>query len=297
VARTHSALQAFGLKLRQLREEAGLNGKQLAERLRWQPSKLSRVENGKQTVSPEDLAEWADGLGVSTPIRDGLLAELHDSRLEYATWKQQLAAGTFDRQHASLRREAGATSISVFESAIVPGLLQTPEYARHVLTGVVQTYGTTDDVDAGVRARIERQAALYDPTKRWRFLMTEAVLLYRLAPAQIMLAQLDRLTMLAGLDSVEIRIVPFTARYVIAPWNGCFIFDDDTIEVETISAELTITDPAEIVLYRRVYDAMWESGLAGNPLRELLQATAEVYRIDESARSRRRKPTDTDSSR
>jgi len=227
VARTHSALQAFGLKLRQLREEAGLNGKQLAERLRWQPSKLSRVENGKQTVSPEDLAEWADGLGVSTPIRDGLLAELHDSRLEYATWKQQLAAGTFDRQHASLRREAGATSISVFESAIVPGLLQTPEYARHVLTGVMQTYGTTDDVDAGVRARIERQAALYDPTKRWRFLMTEAVLLYRLAPAQIMLAQLDRLTMLAGLDSIEIRIVPFTARYVIAPWNGCFIFDDD----------------------------------------------------------------------
>jgi hypothetical protein len=90
----------------------------------------------------------------------------------------------------------------------VPGILQTPDYAREVLTRLVALRGLPDDVADGVRSRLRRQEALYDTSKHFRFLLSEAALRSRPCPLAVQLAQLDRLTALAGLDTVDIAVLP-----------------------------------------------------------------------------------------
>jgi transcriptional regulator with XRE-family HTH domain len=243
----YRARQQFGARLRRLREEAGLSGKQLAERLDWAPSKVSRLEHGKQTASSEDVTDWASAVSADH-LTDDLLADLRTVRFEYATWNRKLRRGTAPRQHASVTMEAAASTIHAFETALIPGLLQTADYARHILSNVVALRRIPNDIERGVRLRLRRQEALYDPTKHFRFLLTEAALRYQPCPASTLCGQLDRLHGLFGLDTVEIAILPFDTRLPIAPVNGFWIFDDAVVLVETLSAELTLRDPDDVLV-------------------------------------------------
>lgn len=250
----------------------------MAELLGWPPSKISKLENGQQTATASDVLAWAEAAGSDPGIADVLLAQLERARLEYAAWRQQLADGTGARQHSRLRAEAEVSLIRAFEPAVVPGLLQTPDYARHVLRGIVETYGVVDDVEEGVRVRLRRQQLLYDSQKRFRFLVAEPALYCQMAPREVMIAQIDRLLVAAGMETVELAIVPFSARYPVGPLNGYWIFDDDYVLVETLSAELTVTDPADVSLYTRIFDRMWAKAASGDAVRAALLRAARAYR-------------------
>jgi transcriptional regulator with XRE-family HTH domain len=245
-----------------LREAAGLNGKELARVLGWAASKVSRLETGKQTPTVSDVTAWARAMGASTDLLDDLLATLRSVRFEYAAWTRRMSQGTATRQHASAGLEAETTLIRAFEPAIVPGLLQTADYARHVLQNVVELRQIPDDVEHGVRLRIQRQQSLYDSSKRFRFLLTEAALRYRPCPTAVLRAQLDRIVMLAELSTVELAVLPFSARLPIAPSNGFWIFDNNLVLVETLSAELSLRDTEDISIYRKIFDRLWEQGLS-----------------------------------
>lgn len=278
MAKSHAALRAFGLQLRQTREGAGISGRRLAELLDWPQSKISKLENGQQAATPEDVEAWADATGPDE--RERLLAELGRARTEYSAWRQRLSEGTGARQLQRLRAEADVQLVRAFEPAVVPGLLQIPDYARAVLTGVVENYGVVDDVDEGVRHRMRRQEALYDISRIHRFLLYEAALYCRMAPPPVMRAQLDRLVSVSGLDSVELSIVPFTAAMPIGPLNGFWIFDDSYVLVETLGAELAISDPADVALYARIFDRSISVAVAGDQARGLLLRAASATRDD-----------------
>jgi len=128
-------------------------------------------------------------------------------------------------------RETTAATIRAFEADVVPGLLQTADYARHLLRRLVAFRGLPDDVERGVRARMVRQEVLYDPDKQLRFLLTEAALRYQPCPRATLRGQLDRLLAVFGLATVEVGILPFDLELPVVPSHGFWIFDDRLVLV------------------------------------------------------------------
>jgi transcriptional regulator with XRE-family HTH domain len=122
----YQARAEFGARLRRLRDEAGLNGKQLAGRLGWAASKVSRIETGKQTATPDDVTPWAEVTSAEQALVDDLLADLRTVRFEYATWTRQFRAGTAARQRVSVEIEGTATAMRALETTSYPGCSRPP---------------------------------------------------------------------------------------------------------------------------------------------------------------------------
>ncbi|WP_406304906.1 helix-turn-helix transcriptional regulator [Streptomyces sp. NBC_00885] len=232
MTKIHEAREALGQRLRELRRDASLNGKGLAEALGWPASKVSKIELGKQTPSEADISAWACACGAPDAA-SALTAALRNLETQYAEWRRQLRDGTKLRQQALAEVDATTRTIRAFENTWVPGLLQTPEYARCRLAEVVDLYGIVNDIDAGVQARMERQNALYQPGRRFHFVITEAVLRYGTAPRGVMAGQIDRLMSATSLPSVRLGIVPFGVRLPVSPLHGFWLFDNRIVMVET----------------------------------------------------------------
>ncbi|WP_316042215.1 helix-turn-helix transcriptional regulator [Nocardiopsis sp. CNR-923] len=94
-----TARVSLGVRLRELRSEAGLSGRELSARLGWHPSKVSKLEHGKQTASVEDLRSWARVCG-RVEAAEGLVAQRRSLETHCASWRRQLAAGHGPRQRA-----------------------------------------------------------------------------------------------------------------------------------------------------------------------------------------------------
>ncbi|MEU9210664.1 helix-turn-helix transcriptional regulator [Streptomyces sp. NPDC048415] len=263
------AREALGARLRELRTEAGLNGKEFAERLGWQRSKVSRLENGKQTATEADVEAWAHGAGQSDVVEE-LKRSLRGLEMAYRSWKRQLAAGHRAVQEGHVVQEAQAETIHLFESGIIPGVFQTPEYARGVLTDVSTRLGTPRDIEEGVRARMKRQEALYEPGHHFHALIWEGALhVVRCAP-EAMAAQLDRLGSLIGLDTVTLGVIPFGARTPFSPKHGFWIIDERLVIADTWNAELWLDAADDVAFYRKVWDLMRESAVFDHQAHRLI---------------------------
>lgn len=268
----HTGRAAFGRRLRVLRVEADLSGKELAQRLGWAPSKVSKLEHGQQAATAADVAAWAGAVGASAAVREGLLADLHSLRVDYATWRQQFRTGGYGRrQRASVALESAASLIRAYETDAVPGLLQTPQYARHLFARLAEFRKLATDVEEGVRARMHRQEVLYQPGKHFRFLVGEAALHHRVCPPAVLRGQLDRLVVLADLDTVELAVVPLDAALPNSPWHGFWIFDDTLVLVETLTAELSLRDVEDIETYSRFFESLWQVASHGQEAVALLR--------------------------
>lgn len=253
------AREALGARLRELRTEAGLNGKDIAARLSWQRSKVSRLENGRQTATEADIAAWADA--VNPAALGELQGRLRGLETSYRSWKRQLAAGHRAVQEANVLQEAEAETIHLFESGIIPGIFQTPEYARSVLTDVSDRLGTPRDIEDGVRARMKRQEALYQPGHAFHAIVWEGALhVARCTPAG-MAAQLDRLGGLIGVDTVTLGVIPFGVRTPFSPKHGFWIIDGRLVIADTWNAELWLDSPEDVAFYVKIWDLLRQSAV------------------------------------
>ncbi|MEU8472683.1 helix-turn-helix transcriptional regulator [Streptomyces sp. NPDC029006] len=257
------AREALGARLRELRTEAGLNGKEFPARLGWQRSKVSRLETGKQTASTADVEAWvraAEQPAVAAELQRTVHAML---RLETAhrSWKRQLAAGHRAVQEGHAVQEAQAETIHIFESGVIPGIFQTPDYARGVLTDVSNRLGTPRDIEEGVRARMKRQEAVYEPGRHFHVLVWEAALhVVRCAP-EAMAAQLNRLGGFIGLDTVTLGVIPLGARTPFSPKHGFWIIDERLVVADTWNAELWLDAADDVAYYRKLWNLMQESAV------------------------------------
>ena len=270
----HAARAALGKRLRELRRAAGLTGTQLAEVLSWTQSKVSKLETGRQTPSADDIRAWTRGTGAEARTEE-LLLELQVLEERHADWQRVLRPGLRRHQREILELDAKTRLFRVFESTVVPGLLQTPDYAKSQLAQGVVLHGAANDVNQAVQARMKRQEMLYREDKRFHFIITEAALRIRLVPRHVMLAQLDRLVSLSTLPNVRFGIIGFDARYAIGPWHGFWLRDDERVVVETYSAELTLVQPEEIDLYRKVFDHFASLARHGHLAREIIVRVAD----------------------
>lgn len=264
------ARAALGARLRALRRAAGLTGAQLAGALGWPTSKISKLENGRQTPSDADVAAWTAGTG-RPDAAEALLASLHTLEEQHAEWQRLLRGGLRPNQDTVAAREAGARVLRVFEPVVVPGLFQTAGYARARFSDAAAYVGApTADLEAAVEARMTRQELLYRADKRFHVLLTEATLRYRLCPPETMLGQLDRLIALAALPTVRLGVISFDTQSQVAPLHGFWIFDDVRVVVETYSAGLTLVQRPEVELYRRTFDMLAAGASYGWAAREII---------------------------
>lgn len=257
------ARKALGRRLRELRQQAtttegeprNLSGRKLAELLSWPPSKISKLENAQQTPSEQDIRAWATATNNEGET-DALLAALNTLEIQHAEWQRQFRAGLRPHQHEIAELDAKTHVFRVFEPSTIPGLLQTADYARARFAEGVVLFRTPNDIDQAVQTRLQRQELLHRRDRRFQFVLTEAALRYRRCAADVLLVQLDRLVSLSTLPNVKLGIIEFDTQYVIGPWHGFWLRDNDRVTIETFSAELNLAQPQEIELYGHVFEQL-----------------------------------------
>jgi transcriptional regulator with XRE-family HTH domain len=270
--------------LQQLREVAGLTTYQLAGRLGVSQSKVSKIENARVAVSVHDVGAWARATGASPERTTELIERAELALTEAVNWRSALREGLPVKQRQVGELERAATVVRLFQLAVIPGLLQTADYARRMFLG--HHPAGRPDIGAAVAARLERQAILYDETKRFEFIITEAVLRWRVGHVPMMLAQLDRIRSLATLPNVAVGIIPLAAE--VPDWHGhaftLFEFEDDEdanalVHVELLTSWTNVSDPDDVGAYREAFQRLREAAVFDEAAQALLAAIMDDLRI------------------
>lgn len=267
------AREALGARLRELRRRAGITGRDLARREGWHESKVSKIEYGRVKPSDADVRAYCRHTGAADQL-DDLLASVHNLDAAYMEYRRQHVAGLRQGQRRSIKLAEKADIVRIFQPHIIPGIVQTAEYAEAILRHAVGFYRLPDDVDEAVAARIERQHLLYRGHRRFHILIAEQALHNTVGDDAVMAGQLDRLLTVLGLPRVRIGILPADAELPMQVTNFV-MFDNQLVQVEALTAELSITQPREIALYGRAFDLLAQHAVYGNDARRLIARHAE----------------------
>lgn len=261
---------AFGDRLAALRTDAGLQAKDLAARLGWDASKVSKIERGRQMPTDADLVAWLGAVDATDEVIHQLRSGLRELRIMRDTWRRQLRAGHRVRQEQDARDERAAAVIRAVDVMAVPGLLQVADYARSILLSQGELLDVpTGDVDEAVRARMQRQQLLYEPGRRIEILVAESALATAVCSPAVMAAQLDRLLSVIGLPDVRFGVLP---QYVTLPHLlpvGFWIVDDQ-VYIEHVAGELRVDEPEQVALYNRLADRLWLAAVEGEAARTVI---------------------------
>lgn len=254
--------RALGQRLRELREAEGLSGSELARRLRWSQSRVSRIETARQSPTADDVREIARTLDLPDGITAELVATVSGLEREWTDYQTHLARGTVDRQAQVQRIESESRLILAFQPALVPGLLQTPDYTR----AIVSTEGLVSDeeeVTAIVELRTERQRLLDDASRSFTFLLTESALWNRYGSADVMRTQYERIRTAATRPNVRLGIVPRWAQLPAIPSTDFTVYDDALVTISTMTSEIVLRLPADIGRYRQIFERLSSCAVAG----------------------------------
>ncbi|GAA2587979.1 helix-turn-helix transcriptional regulator [Dactylosporangium fulvum] len=196
----------LGMELRRLREAAHVTIDQVAERLECSGSKISRIETGQTGVTPRDVRDMLDIYGVDPDYADQLLKIAREAR-QKGWW--QLYGDVLTGAYVGL--EAAADHIRSYEALVVPGLLQTEEYAQAMIHAARPDISATE-VEKRVRVRMGRQSLLTqdDPIDLW-VVLDEAVLRRPVGGGAVMRRQLEHLSLAASWPNVTLQVLPFAA--------------------------------------------------------------------------------------
>ncbi|MDI3408373.1 helix-turn-helix domain-containing protein [Streptomyces cavernicola] len=270
------AREALGERMRELRystTEGRLTGTQLAQRLGWAHSKVYKLENGQQTATIEDLRAWADAVQQPHAFQE-LASRLRGFESHIRSWRRQLAAGHRPAQDSWNAEVSRSTSIYAWEGSVIPGMLQTADYARHVFLKYAKQHGTTPDTEEAVHARLERQAWLRTPGNRLHVLVWQPALHALVCPPSVLKGQLDRLMAVIGLDTVELGVVPLAAPLDLPPANGFWVFDARLVITEDEHAELWLDNADSVATYLKVWRTMRKSAVFGAEAQKVISAVS-----------------------
>lgn len=274
----HQAREVLGTRLRDLRRDAGLTGRELAALAGWHSSKVSRIEYGKQNPSESDIRIWCNHTHSEPQIAD-LIASLRGIEALWVEWRKQLGTGTRRRQKTSVTLAEQTKLFRIYDPTVIYGMFQTAEYAREIMMYGVRFHQIPDDLDEGVAARMERQQFLYRGGRRYLVVLGEQALRTNIGGTDTMIGQLDRLLAVSGLPNVSLGIIPARAQMPLAPGNAFIIFDERLVMIETYSAELTITQPREVAVYAKAFSWLSDSAVHGRQARALIKQALDELLI------------------
>jgi transcriptional regulator with XRE-family HTH domain len=272
----------LGAELRALRTSAGLTSGEAARLVGWHQSKVSRIETGTSGVKPADVRLLLDVYDVAdSQLRELLmaLAGTDDSGGRHHWWHayRGVLPPTY-RDFISLESQAG--SMRTLETTVVPGLLQTPEYARAVTRAAVE--GLPEDrLDTLVEVRLARQDVLRaDPPLRLSAVLDEAVLRREVGGPGVMARQLERLVEAARLPQVRLQVLPFAAGAHIGVTGPFVIFsfsstsDLDVVVLDHLTSSLYLERKEDLQAYTEAFNALQIHALSPEDSLDFIAGTA-----------------------
>ncbi|MFC5218118.1 helix-turn-helix domain-containing protein [Streptomyces coerulescens] len=257
----------LGAELRALRTGAGLTSGEAARLAGWHQSKVSRIETGASGVKPADVRLLLDVYGV----RDAQLRELllvlagSDEGGGRHHWWHAYRGVLPPTYRDFISLESQARAMRTLETSVVPGLLQTPEYARAVTRAAVGGLdGDADDrLDALVAVRLARQDVLRaDPPLKLSAVLDEAVLRREIGGPEVMARQLSRLMEAAQLPQVRLQVLPFRAGEHIGLTGPFVIFsfsstsDLDVVVLDHLTSSLYLERKEDLQAYTEAFNTL-----------------------------------------
>ncbi|ROP51703.1 transcriptional regulator with XRE-family HTH domain [Streptomyces sp. PanSC9] len=267
-------MKALGARLRGLRTEAGLTGAVLAQRAGVGQPTVSKVETGRMVPSPDVLDRLSRALGLddstAREVRDLLVAVEAAADSGPASGDEAPAGAVLDEAVRSARL------VRSFQCVVLPALLQSAEYARHVFESAPNS--TPEAVGRAVAARVERQSVLYEPGRESVFVLTEAVLRTWPGTPALMLAQLDRLLAVESLSTVRLGVIPWRRPVPLLPRHGFTLCDQRAVVVEAFTSERVSVDSTELAAYEEDFSRFERAAVFGDEVRELLLRVMKEFR-------------------
>lgn len=271
-------LKRLGSTLRALRVASDLTVDQVGESLNWSGSKVSRIETAKQIVSPDDVRELVTRYGLGPDEIEKYVAIARKAKER--DWWHKYDDVLPEWFEGYLGLEAEASKISTYESDLVPGLLQTEQYAAAVL-GVFPLRTTPEEMERSVDLRRDRQARLVEENPLiLDAVISETVLRRPIGGPEVMRQQLGRLVSMMERPNVTVRLLPFTAAEHPGI-NGAFSVlefpdpdDGRIVTVETMTSTLYVERTRDVGTYRLAFDQIRSASLAPDETADMITATA-----------------------
>ncbi|WP_016906585.1 helix-turn-helix domain-containing protein [Streptomyces xiaopingdaonensis] len=270
----------LGQELRRLRELRGMTAEEVAERLLVSQSKISRLENGRRSISQRDVRDLCGVYEVEDRrIVDSLMQMAKESR-QQGWWH---AFGDIPYS-VYIGLETDAASLRVYEPQVVPGLLQTHAYAEAVVAGALPE-ATPKDIQRRVEVRIRRQERIREskhPLRLWAVL-DESVLRREVGGRQVMAEQLEHLNQLTRLPHVTVQVMPFTmgahpgvnGQYAILEFPEAS--DSTVIYLEGVTSDLYLEKANDVQSYSVMYEHLRAQALNADQTREFVEKVAKEY--------------------
>ena len=271
-------------ELRGIRESKGKSGDTVAAALRWSPSKISRYERARTGLRPREVERLLDYYEITGPRR-ALLLGLAEDATQKGWWEEHADSLSEDyKQFIGLEHEA--TAMAIWHVDVVTGLLQTEEYARHI----IGSYSRVETVAPGmigrlVRVRMRRQQVLDRDGLQLSVVLDESVLKRRIGDEAVMYDQLQRLVKEADRPNLTLQVLPLDAQHSV--FGESFVIfgfgqDADAMLQDVVSTEhlrsgFTLEGERDTYLHRIAFQMLVDAALDPAASRKLILETAETY--------------------
>jgi len=273
----------LGALLRKLRTEKGLTVEQAAEQLMFSMSKLSRMETGHGVATPRDIRDVCSLYEVTDEAERERMLKLAAEGKQAGWWQ------SYDLPYSTyVGLEAEATAISDFQSSVVPGLLQTADYARAGHEGAMPRL-SSEEIERRIEAKLTRQALLVqDDPPAFSAVLDEAVLHRMVGGPAVMSAQLGRLVEAANQPKVTIQVIPFALGAHPGVESNFNILEmpsptPGVVFVEGLVGSIYLERPEELTRYRQIFERL--QALALSP-KDTIVLIAEIRAQSTKAKSR-----------
>lgn len=254
----------LGVELKALREIAGLTCEAVAAHLDCHPTKVGRIENGRSPAKSLELNAMLDLYGVAeAATRESLLALSKESRRR-GWWHQYRQIGSLYADLISL--EASAQSASDYETTFVPGLLQTPDYARAVEL-ITQPEATAAQADERVEIRMNRQQTLDRPDFHLWAVLGEAALRHVMGSSKTLRKQMEHLQEQQTRPNVDLQVLPLASSAHAMSGSSFVVLgfpvlgDRDVVYVDNLLGTLYFEQEDEVARYRYAFDRLRAAAL------------------------------------
>lgn len=275
-------LRRLATELRKLREASGLTSVEVAKRLEWSPGKLTRMERGEGTrPNPRDIEDLLKVYGVTGQRqREEIVRWAREARQR--GWWHPYREMLSESLSTYIGLEAGAKTLLTFQSLVVPGLLQTEDYARVLIQAGPAEIGA-DEIEQRVKIRKDRQQILTgpDPARLWA-IIDEAALRRPIGGRDVMRAQMDHLKEMARSPRITLQVIPFDTGAHAGLGGGSFTIlqfpdegDHDAVYVDNFAGELFVEEPPEVARFHTAFRHIGGAAAAPSVTVTLLETRTE----------------------
>jgi transcriptional regulator with XRE-family HTH domain len=270
----------LAMELQRRREATGMSREEVARQLEWSTSTLFRIETGRSRPQPGNVRTLLELYGVTGAERDGLIQLTREAR--QPGWWHSFRDVLPNPYEVYIGLEAGAASIRNFEPVVVPGLLQTADYAREIFRNGPREL-ELEDVERRVEVRVARQEVLSreDRPRLWA-VIDEAVIHRVVGGVGVMRAQLRHLAEVAQQGKTTIQIVPYSAG-AHAGTIGSFVIldyaeasDPDVVYVETLAGDIYLEEQPDVNRYTLAFDRLRAASLHPDDSMQMIERMART---------------------